>query len=300
MSETPTITVGTATPNAIPTPATPVVENKTTPVQADSTTPVETKVEPKQELASTRFAALAKKEAKLQAEREALKAEREGLSPVQAQIKAFEDAKKEALKNPLKFLEEAGLTLDQVNDYFLSGGQQSDNLKISEVDRKIEEFRKEQQAERDKVLAAEKTKLEAEQAQVVENWTKSIVDFVADNAEKYELTKLYNQELEVRKVIELHFEETNEVMATDKAADLVEQYLEELASKALETKKIKAKAQPQPQVAQQQAPKPSISNRTISSSLTPASQSSRSISNHSGSDALASAVARYHELARKN
>jgi hypothetical protein len=255
------------------------------------------------ELASHRFAQAAAKEAKLQAEREQLKAEREAiknereqLTPLQAEIKAFQEAK----ADKLKALALLGVSMEELNDAWIANELQSPGeAKASEVDRKLEAYKAELEAEKRKAFEAEKAQLDAQNQKVIEEFHSDVLAYVESNKEKYELTTLYKQEAEVIRVIEQHYAESNEVMSKDTAAELVEKYLESLVEQAIPTKKFQAKASPQPQAEQKQAPaKSSASTRTITHSITPASAPVHSISNVSDSERLSRAVAKYHELAR--
>lgn len=253
---------------------------------------------PTKALDSVRFAAIAKQEAKLQAERERIKAERESLAPLQEQIKAHEEARKAAFSNPLKALEGLGITFEQLTDFVLNGEKPTAELQVSEVDRKLNEFRKEQDAEKQKALQEEKSKIEAEQSKVLADYKQELYEYIDSNKTKYELIHTFNEQDQVYQLVAAYAEQHQKVLSHQEAADLIEQELEKQVEKANSTSKFKAKAQPQqPTQADIKRQIPANSNRTISNQLT-ATAGSKPIK-LSGEDQIKAAAQTYYALARK-
>jgi hypothetical protein len=104
----------------------------------------------------------------------------------------------------------------------------------------------EAQAKAERQAAQEESqKSRQAQAQAAETaFRAEVSDFVKENAETYELTALYEQADSVYAVIEAVYAETGKIISTKEAAEKVEAKLEEMADRALKTKKVSAKIKP--------------------------------------------------------
>jgi hypothetical protein len=172
------------------------------------------------------------------------KAERDALK---AKIAEIETRRQGYVKNPVQVLMDAFPGMEPAKAFELIGEAARNNGKAPVS---AEVYALQQQMEADKaerLKAAEDEKSERqraaqEQAQAAETAFRSeVADFIKENAETYELTALYDQHASVYAVIEATYAETGKIMPTKEAAEKVESKLEEMADRALKTKKIGAK-----------------------------------------------------------
>lgn len=241
--------------------------------------------EKKDDKFSERFAALARREAQIVRQDQAVKVKETALATREADLTAreakladLEKLRAEAPTNPLKALEYFGLTYDKITEFVLNDGKPTaDVIAKKMVD---DEFsrRDRERADKEREDAEKATKAaEAEHAEVLAEFRKGVTDFVTKNAEKYELTRLQDEENGsgtelILAIIEENFQATSKagqprVMSKEEAADLAEKYFESLVEKATATKKIQAKVQPQPQG--DKKPSDPAKPRTLDNSLTP-------------------------------
>lgn len=244
--------------------------------------------------ASSRFAALARKEkdvrSKLAAaeERERLLIERE--ARIQAEERRFEDARKK--RRPMDALKELGYTYQDVTQDVLGGYEEP---KLDPVDEKLnpvreqvtkatkenEDLRKELQALRD----------EREQEKRQREYDKGMgaIRDIAKDVEKYELVSTMGEEAVemIRDTVVEYWKTHKEELPLAEAAEMVEKFYEEqYLAKLTKTKKLQSRV---PQAAstpsaskEVRAPAPSLSN-----SLTTAAKQSVDIDSMSKSDAIA-------------
>lgn len=217
----------------------PVVTEQVQPTDAATQPAVETQEKPK-ELLSTQFAALAKKEkAALLRQREAESKLKEAEEKLKL-YEQFENKKKSAKSNPLEFLSEAGLSYDDITEFMLNGGTQHRD-KTEVLEEKFNEFIKNKEKEELERIEKEKASLKAQEEKVIAEFKKTVNKFLTDNNEKFELINLYNAQELVISTIEQHFENKNEILSNEVAAQLVEEYLEEEIKKLSNSKKFKEK-----------------------------------------------------------
>src|SRR5687767_14150950 len=109
---------------------------------------------------SKKFAALAKRERLLRQKEEQAKAQWDA-------VQRFEQARKQAKSNPLGFLEEAGLSYQEITDYLLNDSKPSPDAQIQALREQIEQERRERQEaeERKKAEGVEGT-IKAFKAQI--------------------------------------------------------------------------------------------------------------------------------------
>ena len=189
------------------------------------------------ELLSTQFAALAKKEKMaLQRQREAESKLKEAEEKLKL-YEQFENKKKTAKSNPLEFLSEAGLTYDEITEFMINGGAKAKD-KTEELEEKFNQFVSRKEKEEQERIEKEKEALKAQEQKVMAEFQKSLNKFIEDNQDKYELINLYNAQELVIATIEQHFENKNEILSNERAAELVEAHLEEEAKKLANSKKF--------------------------------------------------------------
>lgn len=249
-----------------------------------------TKVDP-------RFSALARKEAQLYREREALKAERAAVEQARQQVAAFEQARQQARLNPVAALEALGLSPVDVNEFILNGNKPTPSAEVQAVRDELERYRAEQaeQAERAERAAAER--LAAERNAVLDTFRRTAVDFVEKNPDRYPLTTIHNGATLVPKIVEQHFARTEKLLTTAQAADLVEKHFERVADRVAKARAGQARpdtskpvAAPSPAAPVATTPTPA-QPRTLSNALT-ASTSSPAPARRTDEDRIRAALAR--------
>jgi hypothetical protein len=230
--------------------------------------------EPKQDTGvSSKFAALAKKEkavrakqSEIQSKEQALAEKEAKLAAMEAKINGFEEAKAQAKKNPLKYLQETGLTYDDIVQAQLNELQEDPAL--MEVKTKLDAMEKAQKDAELKAAEDEKRRIAEEENKVYEGYKAKIKAHVSGKDE-YELINTYNQHNLVFDTIRDFFDAKGRVISIDEAAQLVEKYLEgeveQQLTRAQQLKRFQTKFQPQAQ-AQAQEEKPTTLAQAVGKS----------------------------------
>jgi hypothetical protein len=91
-----------------------------------------------------RFALLARKEQDLLRKQQAVKQQQQILAQQAEQLRAFEQAKKQALLNPLDALKQLGLTYEQITEFVLNDNKPTPNAEVMSVRQELEEFKRSQ------------------------------------------------------------------------------------------------------------------------------------------------------------
>jgi len=180
-----------------------------------------------------RFVELAKRERQHQLEMQKFKAESQG-------FKEFQQAKINAEKDPLAFLNSGGITEDKVEKFYdaltmhLLDGKSPANAKYRELESRIEQMSrdKKESEERSAAQSADSQKAHAE---------RQVADKVREAGDKFELINTFGRHDLVCQEIVRHYKETNEELTIEAAADKIEKLLEAEADKAYQTKKYQAK-----------------------------------------------------------
>lgn len=190
----------------------------------------------------------------LQAERDALKTQ---LDTARGELDKITQRRQSYVQNPVQALMDAFPGMEPIKAFELISeaaktGKTPPSAETYALQQRLEEMDRKLSA---KVDADEKAQRQAaaDQAKQTEaQFRQEIADFVKENAETYELTSLYQQEDTVFAVIDEHWRKTKEetgegeILTKKAAAELVEKRLEELADKALKSKKIGAKLKAEP------------------------------------------------------
>ena len=193
----------------------------------ERTAEAEVKEEPQpQQDFSRQFHALSKKE------REIRQMELQARDKI-AQAEKFERSRALAQQDPLKFLEENGLSMEKLISRAIGedepSPQQQLDQRTAQIEAKIREF--EEAAQKHQAQMAEQQRLAQK---------KSLVDaataYVNQNPERYELIKANKVEGEVWELIEKTYLETNGQVKLDyeRAADLIEKQLETETEKQIQ------------------------------------------------------------------
>lgn len=182
------------------------------------------------------------------------------LKEFEEKIKRYEELERLKSSDPIAFLKEAGVDAEMLLKRFAEVGGKTIDDKVAELEARYKELdamikQKEEEAKRLQVQ------------EQIENFRKKIVDTVKSNAERWEFVT--NQEAYdlVFDVIDRHFAQTQEqtgegeLLPIEKAADMVERYLEERVKKIVTAKKLKSYL---PQEEKKEEPKMGLTSLTSS------------------------------------
>lgn len=218
----------------------------------DAQTPVEAPAKPEVPQAddkfASKFAALSRKEkeirhreAQFTAEMERIKAEKSEIEKWKAEkSNADSEFKNKISSNPLKVLEELGITFEDLTKMQLNEQNPTPEMLIARTRQELESGYKKELEELRNSLKQEKEKAASEQhEQVVSGFKKQINQFVDANEEAYELIKMNDAQELVFDVIQEYYESSGKVLSIEEAAKYTEQHLEEEAKRVMEAKKFK-------------------------------------------------------------
>jgi hypothetical protein len=260
----------------------------------------EPKVEPKKEDdAASRFAVLARREAKLVKDSQAIKAERDAIAAEKAKLEAdrlaLEHERKEEeelwKKDPLEVIKKRGSSYEDLTKRVLGREEEKpiDPVEAAKAAARDElaaqKKRDDEAAEKKRVKDAEDARAAAakELEEARADWRKNFSETMKkpELAEKYELVNLYPDiALDIaQELVEQHMVKAKKLLTDEEAATLVEEYLYSELEKGTKTKKFQAKAQPQPKEEKKQPlekvkvddPSESAKPRTLTSRLAPSS-----------------------------
>lgn len=179
------------------------------------------------DLFTKKFTALSHKEKELK-QREA---------KLEEKLKEFQSAdmlKSQLKETPLKLLEEAGISYEDLTEMVLNEGSPTTEMMLKKIkEESMSEIEKLRQEYIDDKKAEETAKYE----QTLENFQNEIVSFVNDN-EDYEFIRAQDRSDLVYEVIDLHHEETGRILDIKEAADAVEQHLYDKAKELAKIKKL--------------------------------------------------------------
>lgn len=222
---------------------------------------------------SPQFAALAKQRRALQVKEREL-AERE--KALQAQPQSGSDDLVARLKSePLRVLQEHGVTYDQLTDAILSN-QNVHNPEIQELKAEIKALKEGV----DKSLSDRDA--QAEQAVLAEMRREAVL--LAKSGDTYEMVRETNSVPDVIQLIHRTYKQTGEVLDVSEAMQLVEDELINESLKIAKIKKVQSKLspQPEPQQIQQQQPRQMRTLTNRDSARTPMSRRERAIAAMTG------------------
>lgn len=199
------------------------------------TTPEEPKEQPaeptpeqkKEERVSSKFALLAKKERQLREKQIQAK-------ELAAKAEAFQKAKEQAKTNPLQYLQEADLSMDEIVSAILKKDteptkEEQHEQALKTVNEKLQELeRREQEKEKQAIIH--------QQQQEIKQIQSAIDHIITSNSDQYEAINLYNRSKDVFDLMFSSYEESNGkiTLTIEQAAKLVEDQLQEEAAKEAE------------------------------------------------------------------
>lgn len=213
--------------------------------------------EPEKDQFASKFAALSRKEKEIrQKEREIA----EKLSEYDNWKKEQEELanKKEPevpldyrlKKDPLSTLAEMGLSYEKLTELALNDGKLTTDMQMELMKRELEEKYSSGLEELKNELAERDKKAEEQKYQeTISSFMNELTDFVNTN-EKYDLIRAGDAVEEVYKIIEEHYNKTNEVLSNAEAADMLQSHLEKELEAMLEKTASRygySKAQPKPE-----------------------------------------------------
>ena len=138
-------------------------------------------------------------------------------------------------KEPLKVLNESGLTFEQLAEMVMNDGKPTQDMVLNEYEKKF--MSKVQELEK-KLADKEAKEQEDKYNQAIAQFQGQLTDFVT-KTEDYELIRANDAVDLVYQVIEQHHAETGEILSNKDASDAVEEYLLEEAKKLVDREKVK-------------------------------------------------------------
>lgn len=229
---------------------------------------------------SSRYAALSRREKLLVDKERKLKEMESKYKDKDSNFQSWEEKKAKFKQNPDSIFDEVGMSFDELINYKLGLAtkeeQASNDPDAMYKKLKAELLTEVEQKEKAKLEQEQKTRQEQEEkenVQIIENFKSELVDAIKKNTDKYELINYQGNYDLVFDVIQQYYDEHEEVLPIDQAADHVESYLESLVEGATKLKKFQTKFAPKAESTQtpESAPKtnPAQDNapKTLSNSL---------------------------------
>ncbi len=216
---------------------------------------------------ASKFAALTRKQKDIYIREKRLK-------EMEQKYAGYDELERLKSENPYEYFKKSGLDLNSVVQGAVKDGEPpSTEDKVAALEKKIADYEKGLELERQQKIAMEQQKQ-------IDTFKNSIKDKLTADADRYELINLDGAYGKVYEVIENHFSKTlgetgeGEVLETEAAAEIVEKELEERATKFLKAKKLSGKSEPlevpEPKIEGNDAYdySPGIKRRTMSAALT--------------------------------
>jgi hypothetical protein len=210
-----------------------------------------------------RFAALSRKEKEIRAAQEETKA-------IKDQYTDYDTAKKLAKTNPDEFLKKFGVTYEELTEYYINGRPKVDP-KVQEIEERLASFQK-QAEEKEKKLQEE-----VRQSAIAKFRTEqeAQVKAMGDKFELVNAAKAYDL---VYQVTQEYFDANKDkveniadaMLSHEKAAEMVENYLEQELDKFSSTGKLKSKfgAKLDPKTETSAKIEPPKESKTLTNSMT--------------------------------
>lgn len=202
---------------------------------------------------SSQYAQLARKEKALRAQAQSIKAREDALklaeAPKAPQREEIDPAKyisiEEFRKSPFKYLQQTGVTYDQVTQEALN----APSPEAMQMMQTVEALKAEIQALKTDQEGTKKNYAEQQDAQYKQavNQIRAEVKQLVFTNDAYEACKATNSVDDVVELIEKTFKEDGYLMSVEDATKQVEDYLEEEAYKLSQLKKIQARLKPKGQ-----------------------------------------------------
>jgi hypothetical protein len=178
---------------------------------------------------SRRFAELTKREKELVKRRQEI-------SEIEKKYADYEKKLKDAEDDPLAFLEANNLSYDKLTEHILSGTKKDPAVKKLELELKAEKELRQKRDEEARKLAEEKA---------LSDFKTERVSKIKEAGEKYQLVNALGDYELVHQVTQEHFDATKnengvgEILSFEKAAEMVEDYLDKQIAKLKDVPKLK-------------------------------------------------------------
>ena len=148
-------------------------------------------------------------------------------------------------QNPLKALESVGLSYDKLTELALNDGKLTPEMQMKLMREELETDYKSKFEDLENRLVEKEKGLEEQRYEDIKlGFQNEIESFVNSNGQEYELIKANDANDVVYEVIEEHYNETGKILDIKEAAEAVESYLEEEATKLLQLSKVRSKFNP--------------------------------------------------------
>lgn len=173
--------------------------------------------------------------------------ERQKLAQTEQEYKRVLQLFEQSRRSPRALLEMAGFSVkDAVDEVVEERTPQA--VLARDLERQMAQYRREMQAqfdaERQAREAAEKSARQQAEAAAIASFRADINDFLAKNADTYELIGLYGDQDRVWRTIEQHFEKHGVLPEIKDAADAVEEDLHEKSKRIRGAKKFRTEEEP--------------------------------------------------------
>lgn len=229
--------------NGAEAPSTETVETEAVEAQAVET---EQDSAPAQDDFAKKFAALSRREKDIRSREQEYEARLAELNAKTNDMLPKQEQETEQLpleyrlkRNPLKTLEELGLSYDKLTNLVLNDGELPADMQMKLMKEELEsDYKTKFEQLEERLKAKEVEEQEAKLNTVVDSFKKEINDHISAETEKYELiTASESQEL-VFDIISQHYDETQRILPIEEAAQAVEEHLLEEFSKFSNIKKL--------------------------------------------------------------
>ena len=145
-------------------------------------------------------------------------------------------------KDPLRALEDMGLSYDKLTELALNDGKLTPEMQMRLMREELEGgYKKKFEELENRLLEKEKSDEQRRYDDIQRGFQNEIEDFVESNADRYELIKANEANDIIYDVIEEHYNDTGRILDIEEAAEAVENYLEEEAEKIFRLGKFRSK-----------------------------------------------------------
>lgn len=219
---------------------------------------------------AAKFAALSRREKML---RDQEKSYATRVSELEQKLKAYEEQSKNQVntldrfkKEPLKVMEEAGLTYEELSEIILNNNNPTPEMLIKRTREELESnYKKDIEQLRQQLQDKEQKEQDARVEAIKGQYMEQLSTFV-NGSEKYELIQANDAVSLVYDVVEAAYESSGgkTIMSMEEASNRVETYLENQAKKIFELKKFKQTSQPPKEQDKAKTAAPTLSNTLAS------------------------------------
>lgn len=250
-----------------------------------------------------RFNALARKEREIRQKEQVFKEQ-------MGEYEAYRKERELLKNNPLDFLEKNGWKFNDLAEYVLNDQKKTPDMQVSELQKRIDQLEAERKAE---LETKQRSEQEKQNQAAINNFKEKIKTSITENNETYELINHFGEYDLVYEVISNYYANNGQILDVDKAAQEVENYLEQQFEKAAATNKFKKRYnlgenlgqdQQKPSFADQVAkqmstPPPTLTNDYVANSPSPQSGEPISYLSDEESKAKAADLIRQHFLKKQ-